>query len=87
MFAREGAIVVVSDLNEVEALASVQRIEAGGGVASPVTGDVSSSADAERMVRAAVDTHGRLDILVNSAGVSGRNALPQARTLRRSGTE
>ncbi len=77
LFAREGAIVVVSDLNEVDALASVRRIEAAGGVASPVTGDVSSSADAERMVRAAVDTHGRLDVLVNSAGVSGRNALPQ----------
>ena len=30
------------------------------------------------MVRAAVDTHGRLDVLVNSAGVSGRNALPES---------
>ena len=76
LFAREGAIVVVSDLNEVDALTSVQRIEAAGGVASSVAGDVSSNADAERMVRAAVDTHGRLDVLVNSAGVSGRNALP-----------
>ncbi len=77
MFAREGARVVGSDVNEADALESVQRIEADGGQAAPVTGDVSSSADAKRMVGAAVDTYGRLDIVVNSAGVSGRNALPE----------
>ena len=77
LFAREGARVVVSDVNEGDALASVQRVEANGGQASPVMGDVSSSADAKRMVAAAVDTYGQLDVVVNSAGVSGRNALPE----------
>ena len=77
MFAREGARVVVSDLNEADALASVRRIETDGGQASPVIGDVSSNADAKRMVSGAVDTYGRLDVVVNSAGVSGRNALPE----------
>ncbi len=77
LFAREGARVVVSDLNEADALESVQQIETDGGHAAPVIGDVSSSADAKRMVTAAVDTYGRLDVVVNSAGVSGRNALPE----------
>ncbi|MGH2541794.1 MAG: SDR family NAD(P)-dependent oxidoreductase [Ardenticatenaceae bacterium] len=77
LFAAEGAKVAASDVNEVEALQTVNDVKAMGGEAAPVTGDVSDAADAERMVRAAVDTFGRLDILVNSAGVSGRNALPQ----------
>lgn len=77
LFAREGARVVVSDLNEAPALETAKEIEAGGGDATIVTGDVSRNIDAESMVQAAVQTYGRLDILVNSAGVSGRNALPE----------
>ncbi|MCI0438646.1 MAG: SDR family oxidoreductase [Chloroflexi bacterium] len=77
LFASEGARVVASDVSEVDALETVKAITASGGEAAPVTGDVSDAGDAERMVKAAVDAYGRLDILVNSAGVSGRNALPQ----------
>ncbi len=77
LFAREGAKVVASDVSEVDALETVKAIAASGGEAAPVTGDVSDAGDAERMVKVAVDAYGRLDILVNSAGVSGRNALPQ----------
>jgi NAD(P)-dependent dehydrogenase (short-subunit alcohol dehydrogenase family) len=76
LFAREGAKVVVSDLNEAPALETVEVIKARGGEATAVTGDVSRSRDAEMMVRAAVQSYGRLDILVNSAGVSARNAMP-----------
>ena len=77
LFAKEGATVVVSDLNEVSVLETAQPIKAGGGEATTVTGDVSRDQDARRMVQAAVESHGRLDILVNSAGISGRNALPE----------
>ena len=77
LFAREGAAVVVSDLNEVSVLETIQPIKAEGGEATAVTGDVSRDQDARRMVQVAVESHGRLDILVNSAGISGRNALPK----------
>ena len=75
LFAAEGARVVVSDLKEESAHEVVTSIRAQGGEASEVVGDVSVADDAERMVRAAVEPHGRLDVLVNSAGIGVRNAL------------
>jgi len=48
--------------------ALVEELRAGGGVASPVLGDVGIEADANRMVEAVLSRHGRLDILVNNAG-------------------
>ena len=76
LFAQEGARVVVSDITESAARESVELIAArGGGEATHVTGDVSDGGDAKRMVAAAVEAHGKLDVLVNSAGVTARNAL------------
>ncbi len=46
----------------------VAELEAGGGNASSVTGDISSEADVARIVGHAIDAHGRLDVLVNNAG-------------------
>ena len=73
LFACEGASVVASDISLDNARAAIRDIE--GAVA--LSGDVSSAEDAERMVQAAVNEFGRLDILVNSAGVTARNALPE----------
>ena len=77
LFALEGAGVVVSDLRERDALDTVEEIENAGGRATAVASDVAISQDAERMVQAAVQAYGRLDVLVNSAGVHVRNALPE----------
>ena len=77
LFAREGARIVVSDLSEASAQETVREVRAQAGEAEPVSGDVSISQDALRMVQAAVENYGRLDILVNSAGISSRNALPE----------
>ena len=77
LFAKEGARVVVSDLNEAPVLEAADKITSAGGEARAVTGDVSNSAQAASMVSATVDAFGRLDILVNSAGISARNALPE----------
>lgn len=77
LFAREGARVAVSDLDEAAALATVREVEAAGGEAAPVVGDVSRAGDAERMVQSAVGVYGGLHILVNSAGITARNALPE----------
>ena len=80
LFAHEGARVVVSDVNEGPVLELADEITRQGGDAAFVTGDVSNSRQAEQMVSKAVDEYGRLDILVNSAGISARNALPDGAT-------
>ena len=77
LFGREGANVVVSDVNEADVLETADMVKAAGSQVAVVTGDVANSADAERMVKATVDAFGRIDVLVNSAGVTGRNALPE----------
>ena len=65
---REGAVVVVADLDLEAAGQVVREIEAGAGRALAVRADVTRPADAEAIVQAAVETFGRLDILVNNAG-------------------
>ena len=75
LFAREGACVVVADYSLSRAVDVAQRIRATGGEVLAVAGDVSVGEDALNMVRAAIDGFGRLDVLVNSAGVTARNAL------------
>jgi 3-oxoacyl-[acyl-carrier protein] reductase len=68
--AAEGASVVVNYASSQEAAdAVVAKITAAGGKAVAVRGDVSSKADAEAIVDAAVSKFGRLDILVNNSGV------------------
>ena len=74
LFAEEGAAVVAADLTGDSAQETVDVILAAGGRAVPITGDVTDSADAERMVGAAVENFGKLDLLVNSAGLTSRHS-------------
>jgi NAD(P)-dependent dehydrogenase (short-subunit alcohol dehydrogenase family) len=67
-FAAEGARVVVADLNEAQGQAVAQRI---GGVFARC--DVSRAEDVQALVQAAVQALGRLDIVVNNAGVTHVN--------------
>lgn len=67
-FAEEGARVVVADLNEAAGQAVAQRI---GGVFARC--DVSRAEDVQALVQAAVSAHGRLDVVVNNAGVTHVN--------------
>ena len=76
LFAAKGAEVVVSDLNEANALETVAEIKNGGGDATTLAGDVSKNTDAEAMVKGTVETYGTLDIVVNCAGVVAGKALP-----------
>ncbi len=75
LFSREGARIAASDLSTEAAADTVRSIRDEGGTAVPVAGDVTNGEDARRMVSDAVSAFGRLDILVNSAGVTSRNAL------------
>ncbi len=68
-FAKEGAKVVVNDMNASTAQAVAEGIGKGGGTAAFVQGDVSKEADAAKIVKFTVDTYGSLDILVNNAGI------------------
>ena len=70
LFAREGARLVIADLNQ-KALDRVAG-EIGGEVRS-VIGDVSRGPDVQRMVDAAVEQFGGLDVVVNNAGTTHRN--------------
>jgi 3-oxoacyl-[acyl-carrier protein] reductase len=67
--ARQGARVVVNDVDAATAAEAVASIEREGGQAVAVVAPVGSSETAKELVRAAVDTYGRLDILVTNAGV------------------
>jgi NAD(P)-dependent dehydrogenase (short-subunit alcohol dehydrogenase family) len=69
MFAAEGAQVVVADVTEPAAQSVVDEVVAAGGKAIAVAADVSKEADAKRMVDAAVDAFGRVDVLYNNAGI------------------
>ena len=69
---RRGAKVVMSARGEARLTASAARLRRLGGDVVAVTGDVARWEDAQRMVAAAVDGFGRLDIVVNNAGVSMR---------------
>lgn len=69
LFAKEGAKVLVFDLNEAAGSETVERIKAAGGEAALVVGNVSKEADVKRAVDEAVARFGKLDILYANAGV------------------
>lgn len=69
LFAGEGAKVVIADVIDDAGEAVVREIEAAGGQAAYVHADVSSAADAESMIKFAVDAFGSLDVLMNNAGI------------------
>ncbi|MEQ1763587.1 MAG: glucose 1-dehydrogenase [Pyrinomonadaceae bacterium] len=69
-FAAEGSSVVVNYVNDSDGAGRVvAEIEDAGGKAIAVQGDVSNAADAKRIVDAAIENYGGLDILVNNSGV------------------
>jgi len=71
LFAQEGARVVVNGRRRELGEQVVEGIRAAGGTASFLHGDVTQSGQLEALIRFAIDTYGRLDILVNNAW-SGR---------------
>ena len=72
-FAAEGAKVVVTDVNLGGATRVAAEITDRGDLAQVCIGDVAKDADVAALVRFAEETYGRLDIVVNNAGISHRN--------------
>ena len=71
LFAAEGASVLVAELNEETGAAAAREIEDAGGRARFLRADTAREEDVKAAVAAAVEAWGRLDIVVNNAGVVG----------------
>jgi 3-oxoacyl-[acyl-carrier protein] reductase len=72
-FAREGAAVIVNDLDGARAERVAKEVQAAGGHAKSCAGDVSKDADVSHLVAFALAGYGGLDIVVNNAGTTHRN--------------
>jgi NAD(P)-dependent dehydrogenase (short-subunit alcohol dehydrogenase family) len=70
-FAKEGAKVVISGRRKAEGAETVTLVEKAGGKGLFVQADVSDEAQVQALVKATVDTFGRLDIAFNNAGIEG----------------
>ncbi|MET0194196.1 MAG: SDR family NAD(P)-dependent oxidoreductase, partial [Hyphomicrobiaceae bacterium] len=66
--AAEGAQVIVNDVNAPAGQQVVEAILRDGGQASFFAADVTRTADMKALVAAAVERHGKLDVMVNNAG-------------------
>lgn len=69
LFAREGARLTATDIQSEPLLELADELRQNGAEVETVVGDVSVEEDARRMIRAAVDRFGRLDVLVANAGI------------------
>jgi 3-oxoacyl-[acyl-carrier protein] reductase len=72
--ATEGFAVAVADVDEAGAAATAREIEGAGGRATPIPVDVGLEESVRRMVDAVLARHGRIDALVNNAGIHGHTA-------------
>ena len=76
-FAAEGASVVVSDLSEAACAGIVKELRDTGATLVVAAGDVAVRADTEAIAEAARAAFGRIDVLVNSAGISARTVADE----------
>ena len=78
VFAREGARLVATDVNEAGLAQLRDDLTVVSSEIETVVGDVSVDADARRMIQTAVDRFGRLDVLVANAGIIPLNDVLEA---------
>lgn len=77
VFAKEGAKVVLSDVDTDRGEKAAESIRAEGGEARFIAADVSDAKAVEALVRQTVEAYGRLDVMVNNAGIGGEQ-VPMA---------
>jgi 2-dehydro-3-deoxy-L-rhamnonate dehydrogenase (NAD+) len=70
---RAGACVVVADVDEEGAVEAVERLREAGAQAVEAIADITDPEEVDAIVERAVDIFGRLDVLVNNAGITGRD--------------
>lgn len=69
VFAKEGAKVVIASRTAEQLDRTLKEIESMGGIVSSVITDVSQSSDVKKMIDFTVEKYGKLDVLVNNAGI------------------
>ena len=74
-FAKEGAKVVVVDLNESDINETVNAIKSAGGEAFGLVANVTDRNQVEEMINKTVEQYGRLDVVVNNAGITADSTL------------
>jgi NAD(P)-dependent dehydrogenase (short-subunit alcohol dehydrogenase family) len=79
LFAAEGARIVAADIDADELNRLCEHLQSHDAVVAAVVGDVSKPEEAKRMIEAAVDRYGRLDVLVANAGVTPLLTIVEAR--------
>jgi NAD(P)-dependent dehydrogenase (short-subunit alcohol dehydrogenase family) len=75
LFGREGAKVVGTARREAELQEGLEKVKAGGGDGIVVPADLEDVSKAQEVAKAAIDTYGRIDVLVNNAGVGWQYGL------------
>ncbi len=78
LFAREGADLVINDVDEDGLSKLSTELEGAGTPVAAVVGDVSDPGDAQGMIRACVERFGKIDVLVANAGVIPLNNIVDA---------
>lgn len=76
LFAKEGATVIGTDVYAEEGAAVVEDLRAQSFDATFIPADATSEEDWSRVIQGAVDSFGRLDVLVNNVGIAGSAAGP-----------
>ena len=82
-FAAQKAIPVVADINPRAVTDTVQEIHQAGGRALGIETDVGSAASVEAMVASTLGEFGRLDVLINNAGLYSKNVPPATEGIKR----
>lgn len=72
-FAREGAAVVIADQDAAHGETTCAEVQAAGGAALFAHTDVADRAAVEVLVQTALNSYGRIDVLVNNAAILGEN--------------
>ncbi len=78
LFGTHGATVVASDINLENAQKVVDEIKKAGGTASAIKTDVTEFKEVESLIADTVKECGRLDVMVNNAGIGGKHQLKAA---------
>ncbi|MFC1942590.1 SDR family oxidoreductase [Chloroflexota bacterium] len=74
LFTREGAKVVVADINDKDGKETVATIKSQGGEAIFVHVDVSVSSEVQNLINETIKAYGKIDILFNNAGISHKSS-------------
>ena len=76
LFAREGARLLLGDVDEKAGRRAAREIEEAGGGAAFVQTDVTSGAEVRNLVSSADERYGKLDVIFNNAGISMMKSIP-----------